>query len=206
MSLSPISSMAVAHETRVHCPFTSFIAYLRRRSPCTSSRTAAPLAQCEPRLIGESQPGSWPIHTPLATSATTVQPTEQWVQMFLRMVTAVPGAAGGPACALRTLPSGNAPSVARLPATKPERRRKLRRSRAPCDWSLASAASEPRRAWRSVLLISMSASSTRIPVDPIERLHVGGVRLVARLALLVVGLGVGVRLDRERPGGCRRHG
>src|SRR5205807_9530706 len=27
--------------------------------------------------------GSWPIHTPFATSATTVQPTEQCVQMFL---------------------------------------------------------------------------------------------------------------------------
>src|SRR5258708_31541031 len=54
---------------------TSFIGYFRRRSPCTSSRTEAPLAQCEPRLIGESQPGSWPIHTPFATSATTVQPT-----------------------------------------------------------------------------------------------------------------------------------
>ena len=45
------------------------------------------MAQCEPRLIGESQPGSWPIHTPFATSAMTVQPTEQCVQMFLRMVT-----------------------------------------------------------------------------------------------------------------------
>ena len=33
----------------------------------------------------------------------TVQPTEQCVQMFLRMVTAAPGFAGGPASALRTL-------------------------------------------------------------------------------------------------------
>src|SRR2546425_5057779 len=47
-------------------PLTSFIGYFKRRSPCTSSRTEAPLAQCEPRLIGESQPGSWPIHTPFA--------------------------------------------------------------------------------------------------------------------------------------------
>ncbi len=94
MSLSPISSMACCQDTLVHWPFTSFIGYFRRRSPCTSSRTDAPLAQCEPRLIGESQPGSWPIHTPLATSATTVQPTEQCVQMFLRMVTATPAGGG----------------------------------------------------------------------------------------------------------------
>src|SRR5947209_19482011 len=120
LSLSPISSIACCQETLVHWPFTSFIGYLSRRSPCTSSRTAAPLAQCEPRLIGESQPGSWPIHTPLETSATTVQPTEQCVQMFLRMVTAAPGAAGGPACALRTLVSGSAPREARPPATRPE--------------------------------------------------------------------------------------
>src|SRR6185436_18744739 len=124
---------ALAQVSRVHCPFTSFIGYFRRRSPCTSSRTAAPLAQCEPRLIGESQPGSWPIHTPLATSATTVQPTEQWVQMFLRMVTCAPAGGGGPASALRTLASGSAPSAARPPATSPERRRKLRRSRPPSD-------------------------------------------------------------------------
>ena len=56
----------------------------------TSSRTEAPLAQCEPRLIGISQLGSWPIHTPFATSAVTVQPTEQCVQTLLRMVTAAP--------------------------------------------------------------------------------------------------------------------
>src|SRR5215813_14728794 len=100
---------------RVHWPSTSFSGYLSRRSPETSSRTAAPLAQCEPRLIGLSQLGSWPIQTPFATSAVTVQPTEQWVQMFLRIATAAPTAGGGPAAALRTAPRGNAPSVARLP-------------------------------------------------------------------------------------------
>ena len=38
-------------------------------------------------MIGLSQLGSWPIHTPLATSAVTVQPTAQWVQMLLRIAT-----------------------------------------------------------------------------------------------------------------------
>ena len=37
-------------------------------------------------MIGLSQLGSWPIQTPLATSAVTVQPTAQWVQMLLRIV------------------------------------------------------------------------------------------------------------------------
>src|SRR4029450_696453 len=104
MILSPISLMAWSQDTLVHWPFTSFIGYFRRRSPCTTSRAAAPLAQWEPRLIGASQAGSWPIHTPLATSAATVQPTEQNVQMFLRMVTWA-RAGGAAACALRTLPA-----------------------------------------------------------------------------------------------------
>src|SRR3954468_10080932 len=158
MSLLPISSIAVAPDTRVHCPFTSFIGYFRRRSPCTSSRVAAPLAQCEPRLIGESQPGSWPTHTPFDTSAITVQPTEQCVQIFLRSVTPAPCAGGGPASALRTLPSGSAPSAASEPAAMPERRKKVRRSRPPPFWSASVALSELRRAWRPVLLISTGAS------------------------------------------------
>src|SRR5437762_9110591 len=78
--------------------------------------------------MGLSQLGSWPIHTPLETSAVTVQPTAQCVQTFLRMSTAAPGAAGGPASALRTLVNGKVPIAARPPATRPERRRKVRRS------------------------------------------------------------------------------
>src|SRR5947209_19099024 len=135
MSLSPISLIAWSHLTRVHSPPTSFSGYLRRRSPETSSRTAAPLAQCDPRLIGLSQLGSWPIHTPLATSAVTVQPTAQWVQMLLRSVTCVPAVGGGPALARRTLPSGKLPIAASPPATNPERRRKERRSTRRSDWS-----------------------------------------------------------------------
>src|SRR5690349_19583639 len=115
--------MAWSHLMRVHWPLTSFIGYFSRRSPITSSRTEAPLAQCDPRLIGDSQLGSWPIHTPFETSAVTVQPTAQCVQMLLWIVTSAPLAGGGPASALRTLVSGSAPSAARLPAATPERRR-----------------------------------------------------------------------------------
>src|SRR5256885_15262215 len=101
-----------------------------RRSPCTSSRTAAPLAQCEPRLIGESQAGSCPTQTPFCTSAITVQPTEQCVQMFFLTSVGAPTILG-PASALRTEPSGIKPSAAPAPAARPERRRKVRRSSTP---------------------------------------------------------------------------
>src|SRR5438105_1993454 len=117
---------------RVHLPPASFSGYFRRRSPLTSSRTEAPLAQCEPRLIGLSQLGSWPIHTPFDTSAVTVQPTEQCVQTLLRMVAPVVSGPAAAASALRTVP-GSAPSVASPPAARPERRRKARRSR-PLPW------------------------------------------------------------------------
>src|SRR3954453_11627948 len=120
--------MATSHDILCHSPLTSFIGYLSRRSPCTSSRTEAPLAQCEPRFSGLSQPGSCPIHTPFATSATTVQPTEQCVQIALVVVTLAPCGGGGAASAFRTLPRGSVASVAGPAATRPERRRKERRS------------------------------------------------------------------------------
>ena len=143
MSLSPISLMATSHDTRCHCPPVSFIGYFRRRSPPTISRTAAPLAQCEPRLIGESQLGSWPTQTPFTTSAVTVQPTEQCVQMLLRMV--APATLGPAASAFCTVASGNAPMVARPVATSPDLRKKLRRSRPPAVWLPTVAARLPRR-------------------------------------------------------------
>ena len=49
----------------------------RRVMPC--SRTEAPLAQCAPRLSGESNTGSWRTHTPFCTTASIAQPTEQCV-------------------------------------------------------------------------------------------------------------------------------
>src|ERR1700756_4410741 len=88
--------------------------------------------------------------------------------MFLRVSTGAPGLGGGPASALRTPASGSAPSVASPPAARPERRRKLRRSSAPPDWLAGAAASVPRRASRSVRLISTAASLLgRIFVDAV---------------------------------------
>ena len=71
----------------------------------------------------------------------TEQPTEQWVQIFLRLVTAAPAGGGGPASALRTLPSGSVPSADKLPATRPERCRKVRRSKPLADWPSSAAPS-----------------------------------------------------------------
>src|SRR5712691_2927982 len=157
--------MAWSQESRFHSPLTIFIGYFKRRSPCTSSRTEAPLAQCEPRLIGLSQPGSWPIHKPFATWAITVQPTEQCVQTFLRTVTAAQGLGGGPASDLRTAARGKVPNAASPPAARPERRRKVRRSTLPSALAESAAPSVPRRASRCALLISTAASFTSAGSD-----------------------------------------
>src|SRR5262245_38215823 len=80
--------------------------------------------------MGESQLGSWPTHTPFTTSAVTVQPTEQWVQMFLRITAPMLSGPVTAASALRTVPSGIVPRTARLAAPITERRENARRSRA----------------------------------------------------------------------------
>ena len=81
-SLSPISLIAWSQLMRWYLPLTSFIGVLAGGAslamPC--SRIDAPLAQCAPRLIGESNTGSWRIQTPFSTTASIAQPTEQCVQ------------------------------------------------------------------------------------------------------------------------------
>src|SRR5712675_1027645 len=148
--------MAWSHDTFCHSPLTSFIGYFRRRSPCTSSRTEAPLAQCEPRLIGLSQAGSCPTQTPFCTSAITVQPTEQCVQMFFLISVGAP-TIFGPACALRTEPSGINPSAAPAPAARPDRCGNVRRS------STLAACGLPAGALSDGLLIAVSSFVNRLP-------------------------------------------
>src|ERR1700693_4347325 len=147
--------MACAHEICTHRPSTSRTGYLRRRSPRTSSRTDAPLEQCDPRLIGLSHDGSWPIHSPFCTSAVTVQPNEQCVQMLLRVSTPIPGRGGGPASALRTVPSDSVPSAPSAPAATPDLRRKFRRLIS-FVWLANVAASAPWRVCPCVLLTSIA--------------------------------------------------
>src|SRR3954469_20078191 len=177
--------MAVSHETFCHSPLTSFIGYFSRRSPWTSSRTAAPLAQCEPRLIGESQAGSWPTQTPFCTSAITVQPTEQCVQMFFRISVGAP-TTSGPACALRTEPSGSRPNAAPAPAARPDLRRNVRRSSTPEARPAATPCKRALPADPSLRFINMCVVPS-IAVDAIEILDVIG--------FLVAGLDpLGLRL------------
>src|SRR5215475_11187236 len=183
---------------RVHWPFIIFIGYFSRRSPWTSSRTEAPLAQCEPRLIGLSQAGSCPTQTPFCTSAITVQPTEQCVQMFFLISVGAP-TFSGPACALRTEPSGINPIAAPAPAARPERRRNVRRSRTPDASPAAIPCKRALPADPSFRLISMCVTPS-IAVDAVVVLDVIGL-LVARLDAL------GLRLVRHCfAAGQRHHG
>jgi hypothetical protein len=78
--LALISFSAWSQVMRWYLVPTSFIGYLRRYSPWPFSRTAAPLAQCAPRLMGLSNTGSWRTHTPFSTTASMAQPTEQCPQ------------------------------------------------------------------------------------------------------------------------------
>src|SRR3981081_1545245 len=188
--------MAWSHDNRCHSPLTSFIGYLRRRSPCTGSRTEAPLAQCDPRLIGLSQAGSWPTQTPFCTSALTVQPTEQCVQMFFLISVGAP-TIFGPACALRTDPSGIKPSAAPAPTAKPDRCKNVRRSRTPEARPAATPCKRARPADPSLLLIHMCGGPP-IAVDAIVVFDVIGF-LVARLDAL------GLRLVRFGLAARQRH-
>src|SRR5882672_7628039 len=125
---SPISSIAVSQEIFVYLPFTSFIGYFSRWEcsvmPC--SRTEAPLAQCAPRLSGESNTGSWRTHTPFCTTASTAQPTEQCVHTV--RLTSIEPLFSGAASALPIMLNGSWVAKAPAPAATPERLRNARRS------------------------------------------------------------------------------
>src|SRR6187402_1493168 len=189
--------MATSHDIFCHSPLTSFIGYFSRRSPCTSSRTDAPLAQCEPRLSGLSQAGSWPTQTPFCTSAITVQPTEQCVQMFFLISVGLP-TIFGPASALRTEPSGIKPRAAPAPAARPDRRRNVRRSRTPEASPAAIPCKRALPADPSFRFINMCVVPS-VAVDAIEVLDVIAF-LVAGLEPLGPGLIVGQCLVA-----CQRH-
>ncbi len=92
--------------------------------PC--SRTDAPLAQCAPRLSGESNTGSCRTHTPFCTTASMAQPTEQCVhtERLTSMLPLVSAAAS----ALPIMLNDNCEANAPAPAATPERFRNVRRS------------------------------------------------------------------------------
>src|SRR5258708_3358811 len=91
--------------------------------PC--SRTEAPLAQCAPRLSGESNTGSCRTHTPFCTTASTEQPTEQCVHT-VRFTSTVPCSPF--ASAVPIIQNGNCAATAPAPTPTPEPFRNVRRS------------------------------------------------------------------------------
>src|SRR5438067_1981651 len=91
--------------------------------PC--SRTEAPLAQCAPRLSGESNTGSWRTHTPFCTTASIAQPTEQCVHT-VRLTSSWPPSSF--ASARPMMLNGSCAATAAPPMPTPERLRNARRS------------------------------------------------------------------------------
>src|SRR4051794_24163096 len=98
----------------------------------------------------------------------------------------------GPACALRTEPNGIKPSAAPAPAAKPERRRKVRRSRTPDARPVATPCKRARPADPSLRFINMCVGPSvavaaiviiDVVVLPVARLDALGPRLVVRCAL-----------------------
>src|SRR5438045_7736695 len=89
------------------------------------SRSDAPLAQCAPRLRGESNTGSWRIQTPFCTTASIEQPTEQCVQI-VRFTSILPSSLF--ASAVPIMLYGSCAATAPAPSVTPERLRNVRRS------------------------------------------------------------------------------
>src|SRR5258705_11373116 len=103
----------------------------------------------------------------------------------------------GPACALRTDPSGINPNAAPAPAAKPERRRNVRRSRTPEARPAAIPCKRARPADPSLRFINMCVVPS-IAVDAIVVLDVIGLFVTSLDAL-------GLRLLRPRLA-RKRHG
>src|SRR3979411_1080757 len=102
----------------------------------------------------------------------------------------------GPACALRTDPSGIKPNAAPAPAARPDRRRNVRRSRISDARPAAIPCKRALPADPSLRFINMCVVPS-ITVDAIEILDVIGF-LVARLDAL------GLRLVRRRLAASKR--
>src|SRR5688572_15286316 len=206
-SLSPTSLIACSQLMRRYLPSTSFIGYLRRCEcsvmPC--SRTEAPLAQCAPRLMGESNTGSWRTQTPSTTIASIAQPTEQCVHTE-RLTSVLPVLA----CALAseiTL-SGSWLAKAAAPAAIPEPLRNERRSnvRAPSA-EAARASGSTFWALASDLRVSSMAGSSdfgRLVVLQDVVGHVVAARLVCRCCELGASRRLGAGGHRRGDAGAAK--
>src|SRR6195256_1157311 len=104
----------------------------------------------------------------------------------------------GPACALRTDPSGIKPSAAPAPAARPDRRKKVRRSRTPEARPAAIPCKRALPADPSLRFINMCVAPS-VAVDAIVVLDVIGFPVAGLDAL-------GLRLIRLRLARKRHHG
>src|SRR3982074_3149351 len=103
----------------------------------------------------------------------------------------------GPACALRTDPSGIKPSAAPAPAARPERRRKVRRSRTPEARPAATPCKRALLADPSLRFINMCV----VPSIAVDAIVVLGV-----IGFLLAGLdALGLRLVRNGLTARQRH-
>src|SRR5712672_4238396 len=111
----------------------------------------------------------------------------------------------GPACALRTDPSGIKPNAAPAPAARPERRRKVRRSRTPDARPAAISCKRAVLADPSLRFINMCVVPS-IAVDAIVVLDVIGflVASLDALGLRLVRFGLAARQRHDRSRSYRR--
>src|SRR5712671_1855168 len=109
----------------------------------------------------------------------------------------------GPACALRTDPSGIKPNAAPAPAARPDRRRNVRRSRTPEAKPAAIPCKRARPADPSLRFINMCVVPS-IAIDAIVVLDVIGLLVAGldALGLRLVRLGLAAR---QRHNGRRRN-
>src|SRR3979411_3188008 len=110
----------------------------------------------------------------------------------------------GPACALRTDPSGIKPNAAPAPAARPDRRRNVRRSRTPDARPAAAPCKRALPADPSLRFINLCVVPS-IAADAIVGLDVIGFLVAGREARgrRLVGYGLIAR-QRPRCGGCNR--
>src|SRR3981189_656202 len=111
----------------------------------------------------------------------------------------------GPACALRTDPSGINPNAAPAPAARPDRRRNVRRSRTPEARPAATPCKRALPADPSLRFINMCVVPS-IAVDAIVFLGVSGFLLAGldTLGLRLVGLSRAARKRHDRSRSDRR--
>ena len=135
INLAEISLSAWSQLMRWYLPSTNFMGWRKRNSPWPCSRNAAPLAQWAPKLMGESNTGSWRTQTPFSTTASTAQPTEQWVHTVrLTSILPDPSPLLGPA-AWDFFTKVSWLAAKPTPTPKPERRKKARRSMVGMAWA-----------------------------------------------------------------------